>query len=366
MPVRDRLQPHVANALPDANPPLVTGIVGDAPSKYARTPPLWNALYRDLGWDAISLPWDVAPDALGAFVAAARGTPEIAGFNVTNPYKIAIIPLLDGLDPLARQIGAVNTVARGRSGELVGFNTDGQGALDALTTTLPGQDRPFVGALSGRTVLMVGAGGAARAVAFYVASALGRQGTLRVVNRDPATARDLAHAVRDAYGIGDADGEERLPDWAADADLVINASLKGQTGWRKLPDGRACQLEPYSALAPANPACLPAGTTLDAAASRRWFLASQEDIARNAATGLAAAARLGADAACFDLIYAPLETTFLRDARLAGHRTQNGKWMNIAQAADAFRKVCAAALGARGMSESAGYARALSVMTRVW
>ena len=366
MTVRDRLQSHVTNPLPAVTPPLVTGIVGDAPSKYARTPPLWNALYRDLEWEAISLPWDVAPQALGAFVAAARATREIAGFNVTNPYKIAIIPFLDGLDALARQIGAVNTVARDPDGQFIGYNTDGQGALDALIATLPGHERPFFDRIAGARVVMIGAGGAARAVAFYLAPALGAGGVLRIVNRDATRARELAAAVHAASGIGEGGGEDRTAAWIADADLVINASVKGQTGWRRMPDGGACTLEPYTALAEAAPELLPAGVPLDAAASRRWLIASRADIARNIGAGLDAIVKLPPDAVCFDLVYAPLETVFLRDARLAGHRTQNGKWMNIAQAADAFRKICRAPLAARGISEEAGYDRALSVMTRVW
>jgi len=70
---------------------------------------------------------------------------------------------------------------------------------------------------------------------------------------------------------------------------------------------------------------------------------------------------------CFDLIYAPLETRFLADARWSGHSTLNGKGMNIAQAADGFaRKVCVDALRRNGMNEDAGYRRAFEVMTSVW
>lgn len=367
MRVDERLHPHITNRLAPVTQPLVTGIVGDAPSRYAKTPPLWNAVYRELGWDAISLAWDVVPTALAGFVQAARESPEIAGFSVTNPYKIAIMPLLDEIDELARQIGAVNTVARDAQGRFVGYNTDGQGALDALTRRLPGLDRPFLESLAGRRVLMVGAGGAARAVAFYLASRLGRNGAMRIVNREASRADDLASAVRNAYGIGDGGSEGRLADWIGEADVVVNASVKGQTGWRKLADGSASLLEPYSALAPASPACVAAGRALDSDASRDWFLASKADIARNVAAGLDATAAMAPHAACFDLIYAPLETTFLRHARVAGHPTQNGKWMNIAQAADGFaRKVCTAALDKQGVPADDGYVRAFEIMTRVW
>lgn len=363
----DSLAGHITNTLPPVTNALVTGIIGDQPSRYAKTPILWNAAYRELGWDAISLPWDVPPDRLTGFLTAVRTIPAIAGFSVTNPHKIAVVPLLDDLDPLARQIGAVNTVARTDAGKLVGYNTDGQGAIDALTRMMPGMDRPFIEALEGRTAVVIGAGGAARAVAFYLAQAIGRTGVLRIVNRAPAAAVSLAAAVHASYGIGEGGGEPHLANWLSAADLIVNATVKGQAGWRRLPDGTACTLEPYSSLAPANPARLPADRPLDAAAARESFLASRQDIERNLTLGLERIATLRPSAVCFDLIYAPLETAFLRDARLAGHGTQNGKWMNIAQAADAFaRKVLGRPLAVHGLSEDDGYRRALDVMARVW
>ncbi|HET9370640.1 MAG TPA: hypothetical protein VFO19_10350 [Vicinamibacterales bacterium] len=365
--VVDRLAPHIGNTLPPVRASFVTGIVGDQPSKYAKTPPLWNAVYRELGWDAVSLPWDVTPAALPGFVAAARQSPEIAGFNVTNPHKIAIAALLDDLDPLARQIGAVNTVVRTAGGRLVGHNTDGQGTIDALTLTLPGTSAPFMTTIEGAKVVLLGAGGAARAAAFYLGQAIGTKGRLRIVNRDGRKADDLAAAVRDAYGIGEGAGEERLAAWLADATLVANATVKGQSGWRRNADGSATQMEAYSALAPANPASVAADRPLDAAAAREWFIASRSDLARHAAAALDALAALPAGAACFDMIYAPLETRFLRQARLAGHPTQNGKWMNVAQAADAFaRRVCAPHLAAAGIAPTDGYRRAFEIMARVW
>jgi shikimate 5-dehydrogenase len=364
-----RLQPRVTNELPPIPHALVTGIIGDQPSRYAKTPLLWNAVYRELGWDAVSLPWDVSADGLAGFVAAARDTPAVAGMSVTIPYKTAIMPLLDDLDPLARQIGAVNTVVRESGNRFVGYNTDGQGAIDALTRHLPGNEGPFVPSLAGRRVLLLGAGGAARAVAFYLGAALGSNGALRIVNRDARKAADLAAAVRDAYGVGESGSDDRLDDWLPDADLVINATVKGQSGWRRLPDGTFTHLEAYAALGPpADERCrVPAGVPLDAEASRRWFAGARHDLAANLARAVERTATLAPHAACFDLVYSPLETRFLQLARLAGHRTQNGKWMNIAQAADAFaRKVCTRALAERGLGVENGYARALEIMTRVW
>lgn len=357
----------VSNPQPDRLPSLTTGIIGDRPSQYAKTPPLWNAVYRELGWDAISLPWDLADDHLASFLEAARGAGQILGFSVTQPFKVSVLPLLDELDPLARDIGAVNTVVRTGDGRLVGYNTDGQGAIDALTAALPGLDQPFLPPLRGRRILLIGAGGAARAVAFYVASALQRDGQLRIVNRDAVKAKSLAESVRRAHGVGEGGGEDALARWIAEADLVINASVKGQAGWRRRADGAAFSLEPYSALGPANPSIVAVGRPLDGAAAREWFAASRDDIAQNNSAAADLTSRLAADAACFDLIYAPLETRFLADARLSGHRTLNGKWMNIAQAADAFaRKVCSPELVRRGLAADEGYRRAFEIMARVW
>ncbi len=366
MRLDERLRPHVTNNLDPVTAEIVTGIVGDEPSKYAKTPHLWNAVFRDLGWNAVSLCWDVTPQHLTGFVGALREAPEVAGFSVTVPYKVAILPLLDAVDPLAAEIGAVNTVVRAENGHLVGYNTDGQGALDALTRRLPGAAGPFVQSLAGLSVLLVGAGGGARGVAFYLARALGTGGGLRIVNRTAARAIDLAAAVRAASGVGDGGGEERLGEWLPEADLVINASVKGQSGWRRCPDG-AFLVESYSALAAAHPAVISADRPLDAAAAREWFLRSKDDLRAHDDKALDAVASLKASAGCFDLVYSPLETRFLRDARLSGHPTLNGKWMNVGQAADAFvRRVLGTQLAAEGLDGGPGYDRVFATMVRVW
>ena len=363
----DRLRPHVMNELPAESPRVITGIIGDRPSQYAKTPILWNAAFRELGWDAISQPWDLETERLAGFVAAARECEDLLGFSVTVPFKTAVVPLLDDLDPLARSIGAVNTVIRRQDGLLLGSNTDAQGAVDALTGDLPGRAGRFLDTLSGLTVVLIGSGGAARAVAFSLAAELGGGGRLRIVNRDRGRANELATAVRHTHGVGDAGGEPELLDWLNDADLVVNASSKGQAGWRRGADGAAFMLEPYSALAAATPAQLDADRPLDPRASRDWFVATREDVDRNARDGRAAICSLPLGASCFDLVYAPLETRFLADARLAGYPTMNGKWMNIGQAADAFaRKVCAPELAARGFESDAAYHTVFETMADVW
>jgi shikimate 5-dehydrogenase len=366
MRIDERIAPHITNRLDPVTADVVTGIVGDEPSKYAKTPHLWNAVFRELHWNAVSLCWDVTPPALPAFARIVRESPEVAGFSVTVPHKVSILPLLDDLDPLAAQIGAVNTVVRTGNGHLVGYNTDGQGALDALTRPLPGADGPFMPALTGSNVVLLGAGGGARGVAFYLARELGSRGMLRIVNRTALRAADLAKAVRDAGSVAEGDGEERLDDWLPEADLVVNATVKGQSGWRRSSDG-AFLVEPYSALAPAHPAVIRGDRPLDAAAAREWFLQSKDDLQANGHAGLEALARLKTGARCFDLVYSPLETRFLRDARLAGYPTLNGKWMNVGQAADAFvRRVLTGQLAAAGLPAPAAYDRVFDIMVRVW
>jgi shikimate 5-dehydrogenase len=362
-----RLAEHVTNELPQVSPRYITGIIGDRPSQYAKTPHLWNAVFRALEWDAISLAWDLPGDRLESFLSASRGSAEVLGFSVTQPFKIAVVPLLDELDALAAQIGAVNTVVRKPDGRLVGFNTDGQGAIDALTRSIPGRGAPLVPELAGRSIILIGAGGAGRAVAFFIASHMERRGRLRIVNRNVSRAQELARAVRKVFGVGDAAGEEHLTDLLPEADVVINATVKGQSGWRRDPSGEAFSLEPYSSLAPADPERLEADRSLDAAASHDWFARSRRDVDSNNSLGREAIALLPERSICFDLIYSPLESRFLADARYAGHRTMNGKWMNIAQAADAFaRKVCVPVLAADDAAADRAYHRVFETMAAIW
>ena len=214
---------------------------------------------------------------------------------------------------------------------------------------------------------MIGAGGSARAVAFYLAEAIGNA-ELTIANRTSALATALADQVRKTGARVRAIGEADVATAVASAGLVVNCSTKGQAGLRKLAGGQVTVLEPYSSLAPAAPATLPEAETANATEfSRRWFAASLADVERNNHASAEAVMRMAPSAVAFDLIYAPLETVFLRQCRLRGHRTANGKGMNIAQAVDAlFNKVC------RGWFERLGHAtpeterRIVQVMSEVW
>lgn len=196
----------------------VVGIFGD-PVEHSRSPAMHNAAFAALGLDWVYVPFRVDGRDLAAAVAAVRAL-GMAGVNVTVPHKEAVLTHLDDLTPLARQAGAVNTVVN-RGGRLCGENTD-----------IAGFERAVKAAgvrVRGRHVVVVGAGGAARAVLV----GLGRLGAGRVTiaNRTPARARALAAEV-DGRIAADPVGIDVLldPGYLAGAVLVVNATSAGLSG----------------------------------------------------------------------------------------------------------------------------------------
>ncbi|MBI3976531.1 MAG: hypothetical protein HY334_09085, partial [Armatimonadetes bacterium] len=162
----EALRPYLANRLPSVAAPYVAGVVGDHPSTYSRSPAMWNAAFAALALPAVYVPFDVAPEHLEAFLAACRTLPALLGLNVTVPYKERAAAFLDTLDSDAAAAGAVNTILRTPEGALIGANTDGLAAHQVLETDLEIR-QPADG---GRRVLLLGAGGAARAVGVTVAA----------------------------------------------------------------------------------------------------------------------------------------------------------------------------------------------------
>jgi len=363
------LQPYVANRLPAQPSPdsLLCGLIGDHPSLYSRSPAIWNAAFEALGIDAIYVPLDVAPANLAALVAACRQEARFLGANVTVPHKQAIVPLLDELDQSAERVGAVNTIRRTAEGWLVGANTDGQGAVESLTQPWPGHSEAFLASLARKSVLLIGAGGSGRAVAFALGEALGSGGRLFIANRTAETALALGEAVQalfgNAQGLDEADAELLAPG----LDLVVNASTRGQSGPRPAPGGLT-YLEPYSALAGANSPTVPAeGGETEGERLRAWFTSAAADIQANHAASIRFVARTPLDAAFFDLVYAPPESMTLRHARWAGHRTLNGQGMILFQAAASFcDHVLRAHLDARGLDSETTRQRVLNAMAGAW
>jgi shikimate dehydrogenase len=130
-------------------------VLGD-PIGHSMSPVMHNDLFSFYQIDAHYQPFQVRSDHLADAVKGLKAI-GAAGFNVTIPHKSSIIPLLDGIDKLAVQIGAVNTVVND-NGNLIGYNTDGLGFLEGL--------KEYVSTVSDKSILIVGAGGAARAIYF--------------------------------------------------------------------------------------------------------------------------------------------------------------------------------------------------------
>jgi shikimate dehydrogenase len=178
-----------------------------------------EAAYKAAGVAFTYVPFEVRdlPGALAGMRALG-----IRGFGVSQPFKEQVLPLLDALDPVAERIGAVNTVVNGGAGErvpegaagpaLVGHNTDWIGATRALEE---------VRALAGARVLVLGAGGAARAIAFGLRE---RGAVTTIANRDRVRAERLGSATGAAV-IDLADAATAAPDF----DVVVNATSIGQS-----------------------------------------------------------------------------------------------------------------------------------------
>jgi len=122
------------------------------PAEHVMAPRIYNRLFERLGLDMVYIAHDVATAAVGHTMQAYRAWENLGGFNVTIPHKEVTVEFLDTLCPITRHTGVVNTVVRKEDGSLFGYNTDGLGALHAL------------GDVKGAFCLVIGAGGASRAI----------------------------------------------------------------------------------------------------------------------------------------------------------------------------------------------------------
>jgi len=222
-----------------------------------------NAAFRELGLNAVYVAFPVKD--LPAAVGGLRGL-HLAGVSVTIPYKEEIIPLLDGLDPQAARMGAVNTVIN-RDGRLMGYNTDWLGAVAALKTRT---------SIRGENFLILGAGGASRAIVFGL---LEEGGMVTLTDLDADRAGNLGQQF----------GVETLP--LADLDrypggVLINATPVG--------------MEPCAEAIPIAPELLSRFTLV------------------------------------MDIVYRPLTTRLLREAAARGCATLDGLQMLIYQGAAQF------------------------------
>ena len=165
----------------------ICGVIGD-PIEHTMSPVMHNAAFRELGLDYLYVAFRVRKEELGKAVAGMRAL-NIRGLNVTIPHKVAIIPFLDKLDPLAEKIGAVNTIVNG-DGVLKGYNTDATGFLRALG------DKGIEP--EGKSVVILGAGGASRAISFILAQS---GANLVILNRleELDWAEELARQISNVF-----------------------------------------------------------------------------------------------------------------------------------------------------------------------
>ena len=198
----------------------VVAVIGD-PVSHSRSPSIHNAAFRALDLDFVYVALRITPTDLPRAISGIRAL-RIAGLNVTVPHKERIVALVDRVTPRARAIGAVNAVFRsGR--ELVGDNTDAEGFRLAVAE--------LGVALRRKRVLLLGAGGSARAVAWTLVKGGVRR--ITVLNRGRARAAKLATWIR---GLSPAEvetgglGEARKSALLGEVDLVINATSIGLDG----------------------------------------------------------------------------------------------------------------------------------------
>lgn len=360
------IQSLISNAL-DANAigaKAIAGVIGDGPSQYSKSPALWNAAFRHLEMNAIYLPFDVADAKVGELLRTLRQSARFLGVNVTVPHKVRVMEFLDDLDPGAKRIQAVNTIVNQPAGKLIGYNTDGEGFIDSLLLAPPGQKEALVKSLDGMNVLLLGAGGAARAVAFHVSDHIGK-GKLLIANRTRAHAESLANEIAKLGRQAIAIAEMEVVHWAPQVGLIVNSTTKGQVGMRQLANGMATMLEPYSALAPAHPPIL--AVAPNANFERQWRVLAAADIEANNRSSEALAQAIPQAARFYDLVYHPEETVFLRHGRFTGHKTMNGKNMIVCQAAIAFyARICQRRLQQLGKHDAVTRRQIAELMHATW
>ena len=242
------------------------------PVGHSRSPRLHNYWLKNLGIDGVYVPLAVAPENLAQVVKA---LPHMGfkGANLTVPHKEAVFGLVDHVDPVAERIGAINTLVIDNAGRMTGRNTDGFGFIENLRQSAP-HWRPQ------GTAVVLGAGGAARAVLVALQDA-GVQ-KIRLINRSRSRAEALAEAIGGTIEVADWQARDES---LADAGLLVNTTTLGMTGQPAL------------------------------------------DIALDA---------LPPDAVVNDIVYVPLETPLLAQARRRGNSVVDGLGMLLWQAVPGF------------------------------
>lgn len=255
----------------------IVGVIG-WPIEHSVSPPMHNAAFRALDLDWCYVPFPVHPERVREALMGARAL-GLKGLNATIPHKQTLLSLMDELTPEARIIGAVNTVIL-RDERMIGHNTDAAGFLRAL------REAGF--APEGCFALVLGAGGAARAVV-YALCGVGAQVMIlnRTVSRACALADAFSQMIANARLAADALDRETLARVSQQVQLIVNTTPLGM--WPQM------DASPWPS---------------EIAFPRQAFL--------------------------FDLIYNPRETRLMRQARAAGAEAIDGLGMLVHQGAEAF------------------------------
>lgn len=260
-------------------PRVLIGLIG-ANIMGSLSPALFADAFAAAGIDGFYHLIDVdrMPERRLAQLLDAIRTAGFAGANITYPFKQEVIALLDAVDPEAAQTGAINTVAIAPDGRITGYNFDRRGWRHSFEETF-GRD-----GAQGAAVVLIGAGGAGRAVAF----ALLDLGAARLVihDRDGARATALRNDLAKHYGASRCRLASDLAGDIAAADGVVNATQVGMRGF------------------PGNP------VPVSALSAAHW---------------------------CADVVYTPIETAFIQAAAAKGCRVMTGGGMCVHQAVEAFR-----------------------------
>ena len=252
----------------------IVGLIGH-PVEHSFSPPMHNAAFQALGMDYAYVAFDVGPSDVKSAIEGARSL-NIKGFNVTIPHKIEVMNYLDELDDVASLIGAVNTID---FKNLKGYNTDGIGAIKAIEE---------VTSVNGKNVVVAGAGGASRAISFYLAK-YGAD-SLTILNRNVDKAQSLASDVSgsDLIGNVNAGSISEISTYLKDADILVDTTPLG--------------MDPHIDDEP---------------------IAMAEDMHE--------------DLVVFDAVYNPNETVLLKEAIKAGAKPVYGIKMLLYQGAESFK-----------------------------
>ena len=191
----------------------IVGLIGH-PVEHSFSPPMHNAAFEALEMDYAYVAFDVDPLNLKSAIDGAKSL-NIKGFNVTIPHKIEVMKHLDEIDEVAALIGAVNTID---FKDMKGYNTDGIGAVKAIEE---------VTSIKNKNVVVAGAGGASRAISFYIAK-YGAD-SLTILNRNVEKADNLAKDVSNSNLINEvkSDSMSEINSHVTDADILIDTTPVG-------------------------------------------------------------------------------------------------------------------------------------------